>query len=123
MLERVMHIIIKTLAYIFILLLFVLLFVRMRMSGFGRAIFEDKAKNKPQEARETVLVVEEKESLLDISKDLAEQGIVDNAYLFAISLRCMNGYENIRPGEYRVSSSTKPSDILKQLTHEEEKLQ
>ena len=79
MLERVMHIIIKTLAYIFILLLFVLLFVRM--SGFGRAIFEDKAKNKPQEARETVLVVEEKESLLDISKDLAEQGIVDNAYL------------------------------------------
>ena len=117
MLERVMHIIIKTLAYIFILLLFVLLFVRM--SGFGRAIFEDKAK----EARETVLVVEEKESLLDISKDLAEQGIVDNAYLFAISLRCMNGYENIRPGEYRVSSSTKPSDILKQLTHEEEKLQ
>ena len=113
MLERVMHIIIKTLAYIFILLLFVLLFVRM--SGFGRAIFEDKAKNKPQEARETVLVVEEKESLLDISKDLAEQGIVDNAYLFAISLRCMNGY--------RVSSSTKPSDILKQLTHEEEKLQ
>ena len=120
MLERVMHIIIKTLAYIFILLLFVLLFVRM--SGFGRAIFEDKAKNKPQEARETVLVVE-KESLLDISKDLAEQGIVDNAYLFAISLRCMNGYENIRPGEYRVSSSTKPSDILKQLTHEEEKLQ
>ena len=104
MLERVMHIIIKTLAYIFILLLFVLLFVRM--SGFGRAIFEDKAKNKPH-----------------ISKDLAEQGIVDNAYLFAISLRCMNGYENIRPGEYRVSSSTKPSDILKQLTHEEEKLQ
>lgn len=66
--------------------------------GIGRAIFEDKAKNKPQEARETVLVVEEKESLLDISKDLAEQGIVDNAYLFAISLRCMNGYENIRPG-------------------------
>ena len=44
MLERVMHIIIKTLAYIFILLLFVLLFVRM--SGFGRAIFEDKAKRK-----------------------------------------------------------------------------
>ena len=43
-------------------------------------------------------MVEEKESLLDIFKDLAEQGIVDNAYLFAISLRCMNGYENIRPG-------------------------
>lgn len=121
MLEKVMHVIIRILAYIFIILLFVLLFVRM--SGFGHAIFADEAKDSPQEARETVLVVEKKESLLTISKDLAEQGIVDNPYLFAISLRCMNGYENIRPGEYEISSSTKPSDILKQLTHEEEKLQ
>ena len=47
MLERVMHIIIKTLAYIFILLLFVLLFVRM--SGFGRAIFEDRTSHRKQE--------------------------------------------------------------------------
>ena len=121
MAEKVLHVIIKILMYIFIVLLFILLFVRM--SGVGRAIFEDKAKNKPQEAIETVLVVEEKESLLDISKDLAEQGIVDNAYLFAISLRCMDGYQNIRPGEYQVSSSEKPSEILKQLTHEEEKIQ
>ena len=121
MLERVMRVIIRILAYIFIILLFVLLFVRM--SGFGHIIFADEAKDSPQEARETVLVVEKKESLLAISKDLAEQGIVDNPYLFAISLRCMNGYENIQPGEYQVSSSAKPSDILKQLTHEEEKLQ
>ena len=121
MVEKVMHIIIKILAYIFIILLFALLFVRM--SGIGHTIFADKEKDKPQYAREAVLIVEEKESLLAISKDLAEQGIVDNPYLFAISLRCMDGYQNIRPGEYEISSSTKPSDILKQLTHEEEKLQ
>jgi hypothetical protein len=35
----------------------------------------------------------------------------------------MDGYQNIRPGEYQVSSSEKPSEILKQLTHEEEKIQ
>ena len=121
MVEKVMHIIIKILIYIFVILLFVLLFVRR--SGVGYVIFADEEKDKPQEARETVLVVENKESILAISKDLAEQGIVDNPYLFAISLRCMDGYQNIRPGEYKVTSSEKPSEILKQLTHEEEELQ
>ena len=122
MAEKVLHVIIKILMYIFIVLLFILLCVRM--SGVGRAIFADKPKDKnPQIASETVLVVEQGESLLEISKDLAEQGIVKNPYLFAISLRCMDGYQNIRPGEYQVSSSEKPSEILKQLTHEEEKIQ
>lgn len=121
MAEKILHVIIRILIYVFVILFFVLLFVRM--SGFGHIIFADEAKDSPQEARETMLVVEKKESILSISKDLAEQEIVDNPYLFALSLRCMDGYENIRPGEYKVSSSEKPSQILKQLTHEEEKLQ
>ena len=70
MAEKVLHVIIKILMYIFIVLLFILLFVRM--SGVGRAIFADKPKDKnPQIASETVLVVEQGESLLEISKDLA----------------------------------------------------
>ena len=71
MAEKVLHVIIKILMYIFIVLLFILLFVRM--SGVGRAIFADKPKDKnPQIASETVLVVEQGESLLEISKDLAD---------------------------------------------------
>mgnify|MGYP000309668051 CR=1 FL=1 len=65
MAEKVLHVIIKILMYIFIVLLFILLFVRM--SGVGRAIFADKPKDKnPQIASETVLVVEQGESLLEI---------------------------------------------------------
>ena len=41
MAEKVLHVIIKILMYIFIVLLFILLFVRM--SGVGRAIFADDA--------------------------------------------------------------------------------
>lgn len=100
MAEKVLHVIIKILMYIFIVLLFILLFVRM--SGVGRAIFADKPKDKnPQIASETVLVVEQGESLLEISKDLAEQGIVKNRiclpYLFAawMDIR-ISGQGNIR---------------------------
>ena len=71
MAEKVLHVIIKILMYIFIVLLFILLFVRM--SGVGCAIFADKPKDKnPQIASETVLVVEQGESLLEISKDCKE---------------------------------------------------
>ena len=96
MAEKVLHVIIKILMYIFIVLLFILLFVRM--SGVGRAIFADKPKDKnPQIASETVLVVEQGEALLEISKDLAEQGIVKNPYLFAawMDIR-ISGQGNIR---------------------------
>ena len=44
MAEKVLHVIIKILMYIFIVLLFILLFVRM--SGVGCAIFADKPKDK-----------------------------------------------------------------------------
>lgn len=106
MAEKVLHVIIKILMYIFIVLLFILLFVRM--SGVGRAIFADKPKDKnPQIASETVLVVEQGESLSEISKDLAEQGIVKDPYLFAISLAAWMDTE-YPAGEYQVSSSEKP---------------
>ncbi|MCI6858005.1 MAG: endolytic transglycosylase MltG [Eubacterium sp.] len=117
MTENIIRIIIKILSVMFIILLFIYLFVEMKNVGY--TVFSDNALDSPQEAREALLIVEEKEPLLTISKDLAEQDVIGNPYLFALSLRCMDGYENIKPGEYEVFSSEKPSDILKKLTHEE----
>lgn len=74
MAEKVLHVIIKILMYIFIVLLFILLFVRM--SGVGRAIFADKPKDKnPQIASETVLVVEQGESSLRFLKIWQNRGL------------------------------------------------
>lgn len=113
-----MRIVIRILTYIFLILLFIWLF--KQMSSIGYDIFADKAKDTLQESVETSITVGDGESILDIAKDLAEQDIVENPYLFAISLRCMENYTDIRPGEYKISSSEKPSEILKKLTHEEE---
>ncbi len=115
---NIMRVILKILAYICIIFLFIYLF--LQMSKIGCEIFADEAKDSPQEAVEAVIVVEKKESILQISKDLAEQKIIKNPYLFAISIRCMDCYQEIQSGEYKVKSSEKPSEILKQLIHEEE---
>lgn len=74
MAEKVLHVIIKILMYIFIVLLFILLFVRM--SGVGRAIFADKPKDKnPQIASETVLVVEQGNLFLRFLKIWQNRGL------------------------------------------------
>ena len=74
MAEKVLHVIIKILMYIFIVLLFILLFVRM--SGVGRAIFADKPKDKnPQIASETVLVAEQRNLFLRFLKIWQNRGL------------------------------------------------
>ena len=118
MTKKALHFLVKILFYIFVVLLLVYLFVQMRQ--FGYLVFADKAKDRPEVAREVVLTVEEGESLLDISKDLAKQDVVDNPYVFALALRCLEGYDKIQAGEYVIQSSQKPSDILKTLTGKEE---
>lgn len=118
MTDKMIRFVVKPLVYIFIALLLVYLFVQMRQYGY--LVFADKAKDSPETAKEMVLTVTEDESLLQIGKDLARNEIVDNAYIFAAALRCSEGYKNIRAGEYVVSSSQKPSEILAVLTHKGE---
>ncbi len=115
MANKMLLFIVKTLLYIFIALLLVYLFVQMRQIGYQ--IFSDKAKDSPKMAREMVLTVTEDESLLEIGRDLASKDIINNAYIFAAALRCSEGYKNIQAGEYVISSSQRPSEILATLTH------
>lgn len=115
MIYKVLRFFVKTLFYIFIALLLVYLFVQMK--NFGYQVFSDKAKDSPEVAKEMVLTVKEEESLLEIGRDLASKDIIDNAYVFAVALRCSEGYKNIQAGEYVVSSSQRPSEILETLTH------
>lgn len=118
MTKKALQFLVKILFYIFVVLLLVYLFVQTRQ--FGYLVFADQAKDRPEVAKEIVLTVEEGDSLLDISRNLAKQEIVDDPYVFALALRCMEGYENIRSGEYVVQSSQKPSEILRILTVREE---
>lgn len=118
MTKKALRFLVKILFYIFVVLLLVYLFVQMRQ--FGYLVFADQSKDRPEVAKEIVLTVEEGESLLNISKELAKQKVVDDPYVFALSLRCMEGYEKIQAGEYIVNSSQKPSEILRVLTGKEE---
>ncbi|MCD8019633.1 MAG: endolytic transglycosylase MltG [Clostridiales bacterium] len=116
MVDKVMRIVIRVLFYIFVILLLVYLFVQMKNIGY--LVFADKAKDTQTDYSEMVVNIEEGESLLQIGKDLAAKDIVDNPYIFALTLRCMDGYDEIKAGSYIVKSSAKPSEILEILSGE-----
>ncbi|MDO5146439.1 MAG: hypothetical protein Q4D60_05520 [Eubacteriales bacterium] len=118
MADRMIRIVIKILAYVFILLLLVYLFMEAKHLGYQ--IFADEAKDASDSAVEMILTVSEEENLIQIGKELARGGIVENPYIFAFALRCSEGYDKIQAGEYIVDSSQKPSEILGELIHKEE---
>ena len=119
MADKVIRGIVKTLLYIFLVLLFVYIFVSARKVGY--LVFADLPLDGPEYAKESILTVEEGEKLLDITKDMEKMGIINNAYVCAMSFRSLEGYKEIRPGEYVLKSSQKPSEILDILIHKEEK--
>jgi len=118
MFEKISHTVIKILFFIFFILLLVYLFHEAEKLGYSA--FSDRPFDSSENAAETVITVTEGESLLKIARDLEKAGIVKNAYVTALSFRSMEGYDRIRPGEYIVKASMKPSEIMKMLTHEEE---
>ncbi len=114
MVKKILRWVIRILLIILILLLLVYVFIFMRNCGYK--IFSDEAKDKNGVAVEVILTVREDDSLMHISRELAQKDIVDNAYIFYFAARFSEDYTNIQPGDYMVSSSQKPSEILKTLT-------
>lgn len=116
MAEKVLRFVMKLAGVIFLVLLMVYLFRETRNIGYS--MFADRPYDSSQNAAETVLTVTEGESLVEIGKELQKAGVVKNAYIFALSIRAMEGYDKIQPGEYLVNAAQKPSEILAELTKE-----
>ena len=120
MFKKVLILCIKALSFIFVILLLAFLFKNCR--SFGYKVFSDKAKD----VEGTPMVVHayihvnEGESLLEIGKDLEEKSIIRDRWVFAVSLRFMDDYDKIGAGDYELSSSMKPSEILKAMIRKEE---
>lgn len=109
---------VKLLAAIFLILCLAYLFVMTREAG--KEIFSDKAKNTEVGAVEAIVTVYENEDVLDLAKDLKTKNLINNEYYFAIFAKFSDDYENIRPGDYTLNSSMKPSELIKGMIPAEE---
>ncbi len=118
MLEQFTHVVIRILFFIFFALLLAYCF--HQAGEIGYAVFSDAPYNSSQSAPEGVITVTDGEKLLDITKDMEKAGIVKNAYVTALTFRTMEGYDQIRPGEYVLRASMKPSEIMRTLTGQED---
>jgi len=104
----------------FMVVLFLLSRLFLGTMDMGYLIFSNQAKDIPKYAVESAITVREGESLLDIGKDLERKKIVDDARVFAAAAWTMDDHDRIMPGEYSVSSSQKPSELIETFVGEEE---
>ena len=118
MFDRFLRFILKFV--MFLLFAILLFYLFQRAYEIGYAVFADEPYKRPEMATESIITVREDESLLDIARDLERNGIVKNAYVTAIAFRTMEGYDRIRPGEYILKSSMKPSEIMKTFVGKDE---
>lgn len=118
MFEKISWTLIKILFMIFFIMLLVYLFHEAQEVGYK--VFSDRAKDTEKTAIESIITVTEKESLLNIAKDLERAGLVKNAYITAMAFRTMDDYDQIKPGEYIMRSSMRPSEMMKIMIGEDE---
>lgn len=102
----------------FLLLLFLLFKLFIFTKGLGYDIFSNQAKDSPDHAVESAVTIRDNESLLEIGRDLKNKGIVDNAYIFALSAWTVDDHDKIAPGEYNINSAQKPSELIEVFTGE-----
>ena len=81
---------------------------------FGRLIFTDEAKTTLRTEHISYdLTVVKGESVLDIGKDLEDNGVIENAFVFWVQSKVYKC--KIAPGTYEVSSRDSSKAILKAL--------
>lgn len=94
-------------------LLFFLLYEGVtRGYAFGHAVFSPEAAEAAPGHTE-LWVVEEEDSLLDVSKKLKEVGLISDPYVFAVQAKLYN--YTIYPGTYEINTSMTSRDILQML--------
>lgn len=119
MTNKVLKLLIKILVIVFLGLF--LIFVFTKVKQFGYDIFADRpCTSSRSQMKEAEIEIKENESLSEIAKDLESKGIIKDDLIFSLSLRCMEGVDEIKPGTYKVDSTLRPSEILDILTNKEE---
>ncbi len=119
MTNKVLKVLIKILVFVFLCLL--LVFVFSKVKKFGYDIFADRPYTSNQSSmKEAEIEIKEGESLSEIAKDLENKGIIKDHFVFELALRSMENVDKIKAGTYTVKSTLKPSEILDILTNKEE---
>ena len=120
MIKKALIFCIKTLTLVLIAMVLVYLFKTCR--NFGYRVFSDRAKDVAGTSSvvEAVIHIDEGESLMEIGEELEYLSIIRDKRIFALSVRFMDDYDKIGPGDYPVNSAMKPSEILKALIPREE---
>lgn len=83
----------------------------------GLQVFSDETMSE-EPGQDYLVTVENGASALDVGKELANQGLIKNEYVFYIQTLFYQKNNALVPGEYTVNTSMTAEEILTQITAE-----
>lgn len=83
---------------------------------FGRAIFDEKAIDTVENAKNVVVTIPKGASNKEIAKIVEEEGLIENKYVFMIQLMLSDYKDTIEPGTYTVTTANTPTEIMQVLS-------
>lgn len=86
---------------------------------FGYMVFTDGAKEVTP-GRDITVSIEMDDSVMDIGKTLEKRGVIDDARLFFVQEYLSEYHKMIKPGNYTLNTSMRPSEILKEISTDPE---
>lgn len=101
-----------------LVILYLLIKLFLFAYGFAYQVFANEA-YEPQNKATVTITIHEGASIINIADRLKEDGVIGNAYTFALRYRFSKYNGQLKAGTYEVSPSMKTDEILSVLSAEE----
>ena len=101
-----------------LVILYLLIQLFLFAYGFAYQVFANEA-YEPQNKATVTVTIHKGASILNIAEQLKEDGVVENAYTFALRYRFSKYNGQLKAGTYEVGPAMKTDEILSVLSAEE----
>lgn len=87
---------------------------------FGRAIFDEKAIDTPETAKNVVITIPKNASDKQVAEIVEKAGAIEDKYVFLIQLMLSDYKGKAVPGTYTVSTGNTPTEIMEIICNMDE---
>lgn len=103
-------------AIFIVVVIFLIYSVGTKGFAFGAKVFNEKAMDTASTAREVEVVIPEGVTPKELAKILYSKNLIDDATVFRVQVELSDYKKKIIAGTYKLSSSMKPTDMLKTIS-------
>lgn len=101
---------------IFALALFLVYFFGRRSFEFGTSIFDEKSVDVAGQGYDVMITIPAGSTNKEVADILYNNGLITDTHLFLVQLKLSDYSKSIKPGEYVLNTSMKPTELMEKIS-------